>query len=447
MAQQLSTNTFTAATWIVNTDATKGTHTTLAGALTSASAGDTILLQSSVTENPTLKAGVNIIGLLGSQDRPNISITGKCTFTTAGSVTISGIQLITNSDFAIAVTGSAASVLYLDNCVINASNNTAISFTTSSSSASILANVCTCSIGTTGIALFAHSSAGTLYFKRCIVNNSGASTTANTASAGTLSISWTDLAIPTTTSSTNSCQILWSNIDTSAQNATALTIGGSGANTLLGCYVASGTASAISIGGTATITSCTINSTNTNGITGAGTINYDAITMSNTGKVINTTTKAILNNNSGGLSFDGGTNFLSSYSTGTWTPTFTGSSANPTSITYSVQVGQYIKIGALVFVYCNLQVNTITLGGAAGNLQVSGLPFTAKNISNYAPNMPVQMTNYTLQASTKYVVSQTISNSTNMAFIECVSNGAAIVTAVTILAAGTNVRFCGCYET
>ena len=138
MVQQLGTNTFTTAKWIVSPTASDGTHTTIAAALTSASSGDTIFIRpGTYTENPTLKAGVNLSAYTCDALTPNVTISGKCTFTGAGTVSISGINLQTNSDFCLAVTGSAASIVYLNNCYINALNNTAISYTSSSSSSAI----------------------------------------------------------------------------------------------------------------------------------------------------------------------------------------------------------------------------------------------------------------------------------------------------------------------
>src|SRR5258708_20620706 len=126
--QQLSTNTFGVAKWIVSATASDGTHTTIASALTSASSGDTIFIRpGTYTENLTLKAGVNL-SAFGSDSSQNgtgkVIISGTCTMTTAGSVTISGIQLQTNSAALLAVTGTLASVVNLQNCYLNCTNTT-----------------------------------------------------------------------------------------------------------------------------------------------------------------------------------------------------------------------------------------------------------------------------------------------------------------------------------
>jgi hypothetical protein len=297
MAQQLSTNTFTTAKWIVSATSSDGTHTTIASALTSASSGDTIFIRpGTYTENLTLKAGVNLTAFvcdgLGFTTN-NVTIVGKCTFTAAGTVNISGIQLQTNSDFLLAVTGSAASIVDLTNCFLNCSNNTGISFSTSSGSAQINCNSCQGNLGTTGIAYFSSSSPGALNFNMCILSNTGASTTASSLSAGTISYFSCSMTFPTTSTSTGSITLQHCNNDTSAINTITITHGGTGLGTLLYSYVASGTASSISIGTGATmgIVNCTVNSTNTNPITGIGTVDFSSNTFSNTGKAINTTTQ------------------------------------------------------------------------------------------------------------------------------------------------------------
>src|ERR1043166_1875682 len=125
MAQQIvSTNTFTTAKWIVSATASDGTHTTIATALTSASSGDTIFIRpGTYTENLTLKAGVNIAAFICDGYTPNVTISGTLTLTTAGTVSISGIRLQTNSAAVLAVTGSAASNVFLINCYLNLTNN------------------------------------------------------------------------------------------------------------------------------------------------------------------------------------------------------------------------------------------------------------------------------------------------------------------------------------
>jgi hypothetical protein len=66
-------------------------------------------------------------------------------------------------------------------------------------------------------------------------------------------------------------------------------------------------------------------------------------------------------------------NTLDDYEEGTWTPTYLGSTTNPT-ITYGQQVGRYVKIGRLVYVEANIA--TTSASGGSGVLNLGGLPFT-----------------------------------------------------------------------
>ena len=293
----LSTNNYGPAKFIVDSSAANGTHTTIATALTSASSGDTIFIRpGTYTENLTLKAGVNLTAFNSDSSlngTGKVIISGTCTLTTAGSVTIAGIQLQTNSAAILAVTGSVASIVNLNNCFLNCTNNSGITYSSSSASSAINIFFCEGDLGTTGIAYFSHSSAGNLTLRDCTFANSGGSSTVNTVSAGGVVISRSEIFNPTTTSGTGGASIIFSNISGSAQNATAFTVGGSGAHLFLYTYFQSGTASAISISATLTCHAITVQSTNTNAITGAGTINYSAISFNGTSTTINTTTQTI----------------------------------------------------------------------------------------------------------------------------------------------------------
>ena len=112
-----TTNTTPAPTTTDAVDGTttaNGTHSTISAAITSASSGDTIFVRpGTYTENLTLKAGVNITAYqcdasLNATGR--VTIVGNSTLSTAGSVTMTGMQLQTNSAAVITVSGSAASM-------------------------------------------------------------------------------------------------------------------------------------------------------------------------------------------------------------------------------------------------------------------------------------------------------------------------------------------------
>lgn len=65
---------------------------------------------------------------------------------------------------------------------------------------------------------------------------------------------------------------------------------------------------------------------------------------------------------------------LDDYETGTFTPAY-GTDGSAPTITYLVQVGNYVKIGRMV--YFAIELTTTARTGGTGNLRITGLPFTA----------------------------------------------------------------------
>jgi hypothetical protein len=70
----------------------------------------------------------------------------------------------------------------------------------------------------------------------------------------------------------------------------------------------------------------------------------------------------------------GDANTLDDYEEGTWTPTLTGGTTNPT-VTYGSRAGSYTKIGNVVTLFFRLQTSAIS--GGSGSAQISGLPFAS----------------------------------------------------------------------
>ena len=381
----LATNRYGEADLIVSTSPSNGTHVTLASAMSAAVSGQTIFLRDSVTENVTITPGVNISAWSGGTlNTP--TITGTLTMTGAGTSTISGLRLVTNSAAAIAVTGSAASILNVNNCYLNFTNNTGITFSTSNASARIAITDCKGDLGTTGIGLFTHTSAGTLVFFNSNFTNSGSSLTASTCSAGVLNLNYSAFTQAITTSSTSAITWDHSTIDVSALNLTAATLGGSGVHAVRYCRFNSGTASAVSIGSaTPSLEYCVIASSNTNAVTGAGTLTYSPLSFEGSSSTVNTSTQVPLQigpkiYTNGGISFDAGTNTLANYATGTYTPTMVGVVAGVT--TYTSQLGFYTRIGNVV--YAQAQVTGSAATGT-GDINYGALPFTIKNQAGGVP--------------------------------------------------------------
>jgi len=100
-----------------------------------------------------------------------------------------------------------------------------------------------------------------------------------------------------------------------------------------------------------------------------------------------------------GISFDGGTNSLTDYEEGTWTPGL-DSGTSPDTIGFAIQAGQYTRIGNLVYVTAYIVVNAFTLGSGAGVLRITGIPFTSGSFGSarYTGSVSVDNLNYDASA-------------------------------------------------
>lgn len=301
--QALATNNYGPAKFIVASNPANGTHTTIQSAINAASSGDTIAIRpGTYTENPALKTGVNLVAYgpskteyANSSTIPNVIISGKCTYSSAGTVGIYGINLQTNSDYALEITGSAASNVVINNCFINCTNNAGIHLTSSSASSQIALSYCGGDLGTTGIGLFTHTGAGNLRFLYSNFSNSGTSLTASTVSgSGGLFPNYAAFANGITVSSTATMNGNNNNFVMSG-NQTALTYNSTGtAGNLQNSTFTSGTSSAVSIGAGASLAIhyALVSSSNANPLTGSGTLTYTDIVFNSTVAIDNNLLRA-----------------------------------------------------------------------------------------------------------------------------------------------------------
>lgn len=286
--QQLSTNTFGCAKWIVSSDATQGTHTTIAAALTSASSGDTIFIRpGTYTENITLKAGVDL-SAYSCDSINNVIIKGTTTASYNGTVSCSGIQFLTNGAAAIDVSSANTSSLVLRHCSINGTDGNGID--ANAANFSVFLYQCSASTASTNKLFNVTTIAGISSYGSLLTSTS----TASTIAAGSLNFFGGECAsIVFTTSSTGAINAYNLNFNSSSLNTSIITTAGTGNSNFHNCQFFSGTASSISIGSGTTVTmaNCTITSSNTNAITGAGTLIYTNLAFLGTSSTINTTTK------------------------------------------------------------------------------------------------------------------------------------------------------------
>jgi hypothetical protein len=266
-------------------------YTTITSAITAASTAggnQTIFIQpGTYTENLTLQPNVNLTALSGDQSTPNVTIIGKLTFTQAGSVSIGNIRLQTNSDYFLEMTGANESIVNLNNCFLNCTNNTGINSSVTNVNSRLNIVYCNGNLGTTGIAYFSDSSTGQTRIVNGNFTNSGLSTTASTKSAGTIGIFHSFFSNALNISSSSLSHGLFnSDFDCSAFNTTALTTSNPGSIAIVLCYFASGTATALSVGTIISLTNCDISTTNATALSGTGFVGYSGLSFSGSSSLI-----------------------------------------------------------------------------------------------------------------------------------------------------------------
>lgn len=303
--------------FVVDASATagiRGTYQTITAALAAASAGSTIYVRpGTYTENITLKAGVDIVGLDGNGNSNVVAISGSIAATFSGRCSITNCQLISGNSDGLTVSGASATVVTLENCSLAQNANSGTHYSVVCSSASSEVYLFNCFGTTTTNGAWFNISNGQLTISACKFANNGGSTINNAISggntfiynsaigtdntigtgvaisAGTLNAYYTNftgqiIASGTATTLLESCRVF-------TPNSIAVTAGGSGGTQAYNCILISNNASAISASQTIDACNCTINSTTTNAVTGAGTINYGGLVFQGSSSLMNTTTQ------------------------------------------------------------------------------------------------------------------------------------------------------------
>lgn len=357
-----------------------GDFTTISSAITAASSGQTIFIRpGTYTENPTLKAGVNLSafgsdGIASGQGNaitPNVIILGTCDITFAGSISLFGIQFKTNGASAITNSGSNACVVIFTNCSFYALNATGIAVTGTFTNWTFFDCVFN---ATSTFAIF--SCVGNWDVENAVFA-ADASAAASTISTGNVLLLSCDTVGLTISANNGTVTAVGSSFE--GGGLTFLTTATGQVSTITNCKISSGNVAAISIGSGSSVivTNTLINCVAANWATGAGTLLASNVSLNNT--TSNNVTTANLIASYGSITFDG-TNILSNYATGTFVPTLNGST--PGTTTYSLQTGYYTRIGNMVYVqgYVTLSASTGT-----GLVTLGALPFTIKNQTNEFP--------------------------------------------------------------
>jgi hypothetical protein len=96
----------------------------------------------------------------------------------------------------------------------------------------------------------------------------------------------------------------------------------------------------------------------------------------------------------------GSANKLDDYEEGSWTPTYEGSTGNPT-VTYGTRTGYYVKVGHLVYV--NFDIDASSISGGSGTLRIGGLPFNVNGSTNHYPTAYFRLYSALTIASNHYL--------------------------------------------
>ena len=125
---------------------------------------------------------------------------------------------------------------------------------------------------------------------------------------------------------------------------------------------------------------------------------------------------------------------LNWYEEGTWTPTFIFATLGDLSVTYSVQVGRYTRIGRQVTVIADVETSAFTYTTASGTFRVSGLPFTSANTTGLNTVGSVAMSGWTKICN--YIAPQILPNVSVISFLSSTNSGAMAVLTTTDVLSG-----------
>lgn len=283
-----------------STPGQRGTFSTIQTAITAASSGTTIFVKAGTyTENLTLKAGVNLSAYGNSGMTPNVTIIGKCSFSASGTCTIYGIALQTNADYAISVTGSSTTKLFLVECNVIASNFAALQITSSVTASNITLMNSWCRTDTSSTNFFVATGGGLTFWNVNVLDDTPQNIPSTFSSSGTLNIKYSIIRFPITTSGTGRISATEAEFNTFETNSTPLVISadasaGSGfGNYLRGCTFLSGNTIALTVNQLVNMGACHLVTTGSTSISGSGEIYQSGTTYTRTNGVPSSTSLTI----------------------------------------------------------------------------------------------------------------------------------------------------------
>ena len=139
--------------------------------------GGIILIRPGIyVENITLPVDCELLSLVADAIEPVVIIRGKISATYSGKSSISGIELQTNGDYALAVTGSNPTVVNLISCNLNAADHDCLLNSSSNGNAIINSTNCIGDLSVPNVAWHVNSGNGGINYFDCNFTNFGGST-------------------------------------------------------------------------------------------------------------------------------------------------------------------------------------------------------------------------------------------------------------------------------
>ena len=161
--------------------------------------------------------------------------------------------------------------------------------------------------------------------------------------------------------------------------------------------------------------------------TGGETLQNSSVTIDDSGNI-----------DANSIAFSSGDQ-LSQYDEGTWTPSLEFGGAT-TGITYSVQSGNYVRIGSIVYVDCTIALTS--KGSATGVASLAGLPFSSTTMTAQIALTAVSGITY----SGNEVFMLTTGSSTSLRFFTGSSGGSAAQLSDTGFTNASDFRVNGTYR-
>ena len=139
-------------------------------------------------------------------------------------------------------------------------------------------------------------------------------------------------------------------------------------------------------------------------------------------------------------------NTLDDYEEGTWTPVLTFGTPGDLSVTYSIQVGDYTKIGRKASANYAVAPSAFTHTTASGNAQITGLPFAASALSNRFFSSPITQWQGITKAGFSAVAGRLAASASLLDFMASTSAASSTNVTAADMPTGGSPIFIGCIE-